>query len=227
MMLRNYQTLVFDCDGVVLNSNKVKTEAFYQVALRFGEDAARRMVEYHVARGGVSRYLKFEWLLREVVGVVDPLVLQQLLQSYSAEVQQGLLNCDIASGLDELRQLTATANWLIVSGGDQAELRDVFTLRGISALFDSGIFGSPDSKDVILAREIGKLNIRQPALFLGDSQYDHQAATTAGLDFVFLSGWSEFSGFRPYCEAHQIPVVDSISVLCRNAQADQSTKSIR
>lgn len=213
MKLSAYQTFVFDCDGVVLNSNKVKTDAFYRVALRFGEDAARRMVEYHVARGGVSRYLKFEWLLREVVGVVDSNTLQQLLQSYSAEVRQGLLNCDIAAGLGELRELTAASNWLVVSGGDQMELREVFSERGISPMFNGGIFGSPDSKDVILAREISKLNIHQPALFLGDSQYDHQAASTAGLDFVFLAGWSEFSEFRSYCDLHQIKVTDSISTI--------------
>ena len=30
--LLQYQTLIFDCDGVVLNSNKIKTQAFYDVA---------------------------------------------------------------------------------------------------------------------------------------------------------------------------------------------------
>ena len=218
MKLCNYQTLVFDCDGVVLNSNKVKTEAFYQVALRFGEDAARRMVEYHVARGGVSRYLKFEWLLQQVVGTADPVLLGQLLQSYSEEVHQGLLTCDIAPGLVELRAMTDAANWLIVSGGDQNELRTVFAQRGIASLFDGGIFGSPDTKDVILAREMSQGNIKTPALFLGDSQYDHQASAAAGLDFVFLSGWSEFSGFRPYCDLHQIKITDSISTIVNRLQ---------
>lgn len=55
---------------------------------------------------------------------------------------------------------------LIVSGGDQAELRDVFSQRGISEWFDGGIFGSPDSKDEILARELANGNIDQPALFV-------------------------------------------------------------
>lgn len=35
------------------------------------------------------------------------------------------------------------------------------------------------------------LSLSVPALFLGDSKYDYQAASAAGLDFVFLSGWSE------------------------------------
>ncbi|MFH7588150.1 HAD family hydrolase, partial [Oceanimonas smirnovii] len=59
----DYVTLVFDCDGVVLNSNKVKTEAFYKAALPYGEAAAQAMVDYHVAHGGVSRYKKFAYFL--------------------------------------------------------------------------------------------------------------------------------------------------------------------
>ncbi|NLC22432.1 MAG: HAD family hydrolase, partial [Halomonadaceae bacterium] len=33
--LKAYLTLVFDCDGVVLDSNRVKTEAFYQATLPY------------------------------------------------------------------------------------------------------------------------------------------------------------------------------------------------
>ena len=40
-LITDYASLVFDCDGVVLNSNKVKTEAFYQAVLPYGEAAAR------------------------------------------------------------------------------------------------------------------------------------------------------------------------------------------
>lgn len=61
--LIEYKTLVFDCDRVILNSNKVKTEAFYQSALAYGEQAAQALVEYHIANGGISRYKKFAYFL--------------------------------------------------------------------------------------------------------------------------------------------------------------------
>jgi phosphoglycolate phosphatase-like HAD superfamily hydrolase len=102
---------------------------------------------------------------------------------------------------------------LIVSGGDQAELRDVFSQRGISEWFDGGIFGSPDSKDEILARELANGNIDQPALFLGDSKYDYDAASAAGLDFVFLSGWSEVIDWEEWTTKHNIfsqPLINSL-----------------
>ncbi|WP_417532450.1 hypothetical protein [Marinobacter lipolyticus] len=81
---------------------------------------------------------------------------------------------------------------LVVSGGGQRELRGVFQKRGIDHLFDGGIFGSPDAKDTILARESTTQNIARPALFLVDSYYDYKASRDAGLDFIFLNGWSEW-----------------------------------
>lgn len=209
MNIENYQTLVFDCDGVVLNSNKVKTEAFYKAALPFGEEAAQKLVAHHVLNGGISRYKKFEWFIQEVVsaGKAD---LNMLLESYSNFVRNGLLTCDIASGLLELREKTLHANWLIVSGGDQQELREVFAARDLLELFDGGIFGSPDSKDTILERELANNNIRKSAIFLGDSRYDHVASSTAGLDFVFLSYWTEFENWKNYCCENNLTVKDSL-----------------
>ena len=209
----DYNTLVFDCDGVVLDSNKVKTEAFYQATLPYGEAAAHAMVDYHVANGGVSRYKKFANFLEQIA----PAYAKQqgpdreaMLRAYAGHVREGLLSCQLAPGLGALRQQTPDARWLIVSGGDQAELRDVFVQRGIADWFNGGIFGSPDTKDKVLARERASGNIQQPALFLGDSKYDYQAASAAGLDFVFLSGWSEVADWRGWVSANQLAHMSNV-----------------
>lgn len=198
--LAAYSTLVFDCDGVVLNSNRVKTQAFYQAALPYGEEAAQALVDYHVTHGGISRYKKFELFLAEMVGGSEGPGREELLESYAGQVRAGLLECEVAPGLEELRRNTSHARWLIVSGGDQNELREIFAARDLADLFDGGIFGSPDTKDEILAREQANGNITAPALFLGDSTYDHRASAAAGLDFVFLSGWTEVPGWNTWCE---------------------------
>ncbi|MBT3144314.1 HAD family hydrolase [Neptunomonas phycophila] len=192
MNLAEYETLVFDCDGVILNSNKVKVNAFYQAALPYGEKAANALVDYHVERGGISRYKKFEWFLQEKVkGQAGP-NLEELLEAYASIVREGLLTCEIAEGLEELREKTKSASWLIVSGGDQNELRDIFFQRELTRFFDGGIFGSPDTKDFILEREISSGNIKSQSLFLGDSKYDLDSAKKMRLDFMFVSDWSEW-----------------------------------
>lgn len=213
MHLNKYKTLVFDCDGVILDSNKVKTGAFYQAALSYGCGAADTLVQYHVANGGVSRYKKFTYFLEEIVRQPSEKALNELLHIYAASVRKGLLSCAVAPGLKKLRGQTINIPWIIVSGGDQDELRDIFSQRGIIEWFDGGIFGSPDSKEDILARESAKLNIQTPALFLGDSKYDHVAAQSAGLDFVFISDWSEVKDWEHWVREDELTVASSLGDL--------------
>ena len=63
MIKNSYKTIIFDCDGVILNSNKIKTESFYKVAKKFGEKEAIKLVKFHLSNGGISRYEKFKFFL--------------------------------------------------------------------------------------------------------------------------------------------------------------------
>lgn len=210
-MVKQYSCLVFDCDGVILNSNKLKTQAFYKAALSYGETPAQALVNYHVQNGGISRYRKFEYFLQTILNVaIEPTALNTLVSAYAAYVKEGLLTCDIAPGLQELRQAFPEPRWLVVSGSDQAELREVFTKRNISHFFDGGIFGSPDTKDEILVREVENGNIQKPAVFLGDSRYDYEAANRGGLDFIFVSRWSEWSNYSETIFDVQIQMIKDL-----------------
>ncbi len=209
--LARYQTLVFDCDGVILDSNKVRAKAFYNCALPYGVEYAEALEAYHILHGGVSRYVKFEVLLRDMVGVpVTDEAMKTLLHNFTTEATIGLLQCELSPGLEALRQATLQANWILASGADQQELRKVFAERGIASWFDGGIFGSPHNKDEILRREKESGNLRQPAIFFGDSRYDHQAATRAGLDFVFISRWTDMADWENYCHEHGIIAIDQL-----------------
>lgn len=205
--IKKYKSIVFDCDGVILNSNLVKTEAYYRTAKNLGatDSQAQALVDYHVRLGGISRYHKFDWYLREVLmQPVTQEAIQQLLNEFGRELEVVLMSCDIASGLPALRERSKLANWIILSGGDQEEIRALFTKRDLAQYFDGGLFGSPDNKDTVLVREKGNGNIQLPALFIGDSKYDYEAATRAGLDFVFMSDWTEVADWHSFCAKNNI-----------------------
>ena len=215
---KNYSVLVFDCDGVILNSNTIKTEAFRSVALPFGESATSVLVNFHKRNGGVSRYAKFEHFVDSILPEYAPEVivgdrlefLHRLLAEFAAAVKTGLLQCEVASGLLDLRQAMADTCWLIVSGGDQAELREVFEQRGIAHYFDGGIYGSPKDKHSIVADLLKTGKIQRPALFLGDSRLDHEVAKAFDLDFVFVYQWTEFADWKRYTTSKIIKSVPTI-----------------
>lgn len=206
---------MFDCDGVVLNSNSIKTDAFYKTALPYGESAAEEFVDYHVRNGGVSRYEKFKYFLHEVVpGKAGP-GFDELIETYASYVVEGLITCEVAEGLNELREKTSNADWLIASGGDQRELRSVFQRRNLSPLFNKGIYGSPETKEDILKRELKGVKISESVLFIGDSKYDWLASKAANIDFIFLSQWSEVDNWEEWVKENNIKHLHTLSLLLK------------
>ncbi len=214
--IRQYKTIVFDCDGVVLNSNQTKIDAYFGVAKRLGgsNEQAQAFVDYHVKLGSFPRNGKIEYYLKEIVKQpVTETTVQRYLETFEEILDSTLMQCEVAPGLSALKTATPQAKWMLLSGGDQAELRRIFARRNLAPLFETGIFGGPDKKEEVLAREKANGNIRFPALFLGDSKYDHQAATNAGLDFIFLSGWTEVHDWQAYCAKNKIVEFHNISQL--------------
>lgn len=214
--IQQYKAIVFDCDGVILDSNIVKTEAYFRTAKNLGatDVQAQALVEYHVRLGGISRYHKFDYYLREILQQpATDAAIQALLDEFGRELEVGLMECEMAEGLVELRAATPDAKWFILSGGDQEELQRLFEKRNIEHLFDGGIFGSPDNKDTVLAREKASGHLQLPALFVGDSKYDYEAATRADLDFVFLSAWTEVADWQIFCASKQIKVLKKLAEL--------------
>jgi phosphoglycolate phosphatase-like HAD superfamily hydrolase len=216
--IKQYKTIVFDSDGVVLNSNQTKIDAYFETAKKLGgSDAqAQALVDYHIALGGISRYVKFEYYLQEVLHQeATEAAIQQYLDVFGNILDSTMMTCEVSPVLLDLKQATPEAAWILLSGGDQSELRTIFKRRKLDDLFDGGIFGSPDDKDKVLAREKANGNLQFPALFVGDSRYDHQAATRAGLDFIFLSAWTDVPNWKTYCVENKVTVLDHLAQLLK------------
>ncbi|MGE5418074.1 MAG: HAD family hydrolase [Acidobacteriota bacterium] len=211
----NYQTYIFDCDGVLLDSNNIKTEAFYEVALPYGKDKAEMLTEYHRREGGISRFEKFRYFFAEILMAENyQAKLEAAIVQYGELVRQKLLSCPTTEMLVEfLQSLPSEACKIVVSGGMQDELRQVFAQRKLDTYFHY-IFGSPDDKLKIIQRETDIGTIRFPAVFFGDSKYDYRCACQYGIDFVFLSQYTEFADWPNYFYEHsEVKVVTNFKEL--------------
>ncbi len=81
--IHDYKTIIFDCDGVILNSNKIKSEAFRIVASQYGDKEARKLVTYNKENGGVSRYVKFNYFINEIITTKNKL--NQILANHTGQ----------------------------------------------------------------------------------------------------------------------------------------------
>ena len=130
MNITNYQAIFFDCDGVILNSNKIKTQAFKSATSEYGESLTNELISYHLLNGGISRYEKFNYFLNNIYPISSDLkkkdALSNLLTRYSKYCIKALLDSEVTYGLKYFREITYNIPWFIVSGGDQSELNYVF-----------------------------------------------------------------------------------------------------
>jgi len=54
-----YDLWLFDCDGVILQSNKIKSQTMYQVALHFSDEKTALLYQqYHQDNAGFTRFKK-------------------------------------------------------------------------------------------------------------------------------------------------------------------------
>lgn len=200
---------------MLLDSNGVKSHAFYQTAMPHGKQAASELLAYHREHGGVSRFLKFEHLFANILKRTDfQEDLEQALECFAAMCRDGLKASDEAPGLREVLSTIGDngGKAFVVSGGMQTELRDVFAERGLDQYFEA-IFGSPDKKEDILAREFATGAMSLPAVFVGDSRYDYDAACHSKMDFIFASAWTEFDSWKTFFSDKSIPIISSLGEL--------------
>lgn len=194
----DHPVVIFDCDGVLLVSNRLKTRLFAEAARLAGFDPADvgRFTRYVAANFGTSRYRMFETLLSWQDVVVRPDVdVAALVALYAERLYAEYVRCPTTPGmLAVLRELRDRGTRMfVVSGSDQQELRQVMAERGLGDYFE-GIFGSPRSKTDNLIDVTTGLGIATPVghkmIFIGDAEADYKAANAVGARFIYMDHFS-------------------------------------
>ena len=206
--LKYYKNLIFDCDGIILNSNKIKTESFKEVVYHYGKEAAEELVKFHVMNGGISRYEKFNYFFETIASNhnldKNSINVEKLIENYGSKVEKKLEVCEISTQIMKYRKYS-NGVWYVVSGSDQNELIKIFKKKQLKNSFDGGIYGSPLSKYEIFKNIFkDKIDEISKSIYIGDSKYDYLAAKKIGMDFVFLSKWSEFKDIENYAKTNNI-----------------------
>ncbi|MDR1686449.1 MAG: HAD family hydrolase [Desulfovibrio sp.] len=182
---RDIALVVFDCDGVILESMDVKTQAFRRIGAEFGEEAADRLALYHSLHGGVSRYEKFAWLYREVLGREISAEEKALLnEKFVNAALEEVTACPLVPGMQEvLDRLHGRLPMYVASGAPQEELCCILEKRGLARYF-AGIRGWPPAKGALL-KSIVEESGADPArcVMVGDAYADLEAARQAGTQF--------------------------------------------
>jgi phosphoglycolate phosphatase-like HAD superfamily hydrolase len=185
--------IVFDCDGVLIDSMPLKTATFGRLFEHLGPEAARYVMDYHMAYGGVSRYVKFEHFHQKFHGrPVTPEESAALDRRFGELAMQELLRTPPLPGVREFLEAHSAA-WplFVASGAPQYELDAVLGALDLARHFKA-IHGAPPAKAEVLRRIVEGHGL-DPArvLMIGDAGTDLDAARTVGTRFLGVGPFPE------------------------------------
>ena len=190
--------IVFDFDGVLVDSVEIKTLAFQEMYADLSPSVVDEVGKYHQDHGGVSRFEKFrlfEARFRNYQPSQEQI--EELANRFSDIVKQKVVSAAEFEGASKLLNKFAQSELLlgVNTGTPQIEMMEILQRRGWRDYFDV-VKGSPDSKVANFEFILDKFELTPDELvFVGDAQTDMDAADKMGVDFLPFCGPDAKPGF--------------------------------
>lgn len=179
------KAIIFDFDGVILESADIKTEAFADLFSDY-PDKVKDILDYHLANAGISRYVKFRYIYENFLGKdFSKQEEKQLGEEFSQIVLNKVLSACFVPGAKEfLEEGRSKYKFFIASGTPEKELHNILQDRGLNIYFEK-VYGSPKEKSSIIKEIIKNYGFsKREVVFVGDAESDRIAAKEADIVFV-------------------------------------------
>lgn len=182
-----WQGIIFDFDGVIVESGDIKAQAFADLYRHHGETIAQAAVDYHRANGGMSRYLKFHYFQQNLLNN-PPLTKEEeqaLDQQFSELVMNAVITCQLVAGAETLlNQMVNRIPLFVASGTPENELQVIVERRNLSRYFTE-VRGSPRLKEALVADILSTYPLDpERVLMVGDALVDYESAHLNNIAFL-------------------------------------------
>lgn len=186
--MKNYKCIIYDFDGVICDSVNIKTHAFESLYSSYGEEVVKKVRDYHLLNGGISRFEKFKYFSESILKKnITKVELDSLGALFSKIVLEKIINAPINPGVIEfMKSRIFHSLQFICSGTPNEEINYIIREKKLEKYFN-GVFGSPDSKTKIINHILSKYALKpSQVLFFGDAMTDYNAAKDTSIDFIGL-----------------------------------------
>ncbi|ERL47071.1 hypothetical protein RS24_00791 [Candidatus Micropelagos thuwalensis] len=186
-LISDKKIVVFDFDGVLVDSVGIKAKAYEQMYEEYGSSIVKKVRSHHLQNGGMSRFKKFKYYHETYLGEKLELKdIERMSQKFSELVVTQVISSNWIPGAQDFLQklYEEKIDCVIVSATPQLEIEQIVIERKMAKYFID-IFGSPTSKYDNLGIILTKHQVTPSELiFFGDALADWQAASKMGVPFV-------------------------------------------
>lgn len=181
-----YKAIVFDFDGVIVESSDIKTMAYAQLYKEYGPDVVEKVIRYNIVQGGLSRHEHFRYfhnnILKKDLSNDEEI---DLAEKFSQLVKKTVIDAPYVSGIIEfISTHKDIMDFYVASGTPEEELRYIINARDITHYFKC-IYGSPLCKAEIINNILTYSNLeKKDVIMIGDNMTDYDGATIAGISFI-------------------------------------------
>lgn len=200
MKFNQIEAILWDFDGVLLNSNAVRDYGFLEVLKGYPKNQVEELMSFHRMNGGLSRYVKFRYFFENIrKESITQSQVNEWAKKFSISVVNKLIdpNLLIEESIEFVRAYSDKLPMHIVSGSDGNELRYICEQLDIASYFQT-INGSPTPKKDLVKNILNDFEYTSyNCLLIGDSQNDYDAAIANGLRFAGYNNLSliELGGY--------------------------------
>lgn len=181
------KNILWDFDGVLMNSMPVRDQGFETVLKGFPRNQVDRLMRYHHENGGLSRYVKFRYFFEVIRGeAVTAEKINVLAGEFSTIMREALVQPQllIEDSISFVKKHSTHFQMHIVSGSDGEELNFICRQLQLVQYFKS-IQGSPTDKKQLIANVMYRNNYQHhDTLMIGDSGNDFDAAKANSIKFA-------------------------------------------
>jgi beta-phosphoglucomutase-like phosphatase (HAD superfamily) len=198
--MRHLKLIMMDFDGVILESNRIKDDAFRHVFEGYPSQLEEIMA-YHRRITGVIRFDKFRHVAMHILKIpYDQNQEDQWAKAFSKFALAQMNVCPFVEGaLDFLNYFYLKVPLYLLSATAPADLEWTLNARGLTHFFKKTY--ATDQKKIITAEILKKEKVHpDQAVFIGDAMTDYDAAKACEVPFIGRRGIDSFEGASfPVC----------------------------
>lgn len=213
--IKSFDRIIFDFDGVIMDTNDCKKESFYSIFKKIGINKNKFD---SLLSPGKTRYeiIKDALCIKKKEDELNISQYEEILNEYSEIAFTRLKKCRHTNFFKKNESIFKQVKSYVVSAASEEELKRLMIFKGLDNYFKlENVYGSPKSKiqNIKELIDAGRISNQDKVLLIGDSESDLKVSEYFNFNFIFVSDWSGENQNRKEYLINNYPSIKSLDKL--------------